>query len=120
MPHLWGRSSDGRAFGSHSKGQGFDSPRLHQVIYHLLIKIILSIDGFCFARKCFVYGAFGLFCFPLQVLCRPFSEGRWIAPAFVGGLLLTILRQIVKIEPKIGVSFNDSRKGCALNFAVKR
>ena len=54
-----------RAFDWQSKGQGFDSPRLHQVIYHLLIKRFLSIDGFCFARKCCVYGAFGLFCFPL-------------------------------------------------------
>ena len=26
----WGRSSDGRALGSHSRGQGFDPPRLHQ------------------------------------------------------------------------------------------
>ena len=27
----------------------FDSPRLHQIIYHLLIKRILSVDGFYIA-----------------------------------------------------------------------
>ena len=27
--YFWGYSSDGRAFGSHSKGQGFNSPYLH-------------------------------------------------------------------------------------------
>ena len=27
--HLWGRSSVGRALESHSRGRGFDSPRLH-------------------------------------------------------------------------------------------
>src|SRR5262249_54752219 len=29
MAHLWGRSSAGRALESHSRGRGFDSPRLH-------------------------------------------------------------------------------------------
>ena len=27
---MWGLSSDGRALRSHRRGQGFDSPRLHQ------------------------------------------------------------------------------------------
>jgi hypothetical protein len=27
---MWGRSSGGRALGSHSRGREFDSPRLHQ------------------------------------------------------------------------------------------
>jgi hypothetical protein len=30
---------------------GFNSPRLHQIIYHLLIKSILSAGGFIFAQK---------------------------------------------------------------------
>src|SRR5262249_15645091 len=29
MARLWGRSSAGRALESHSRGRGFDSPRLH-------------------------------------------------------------------------------------------
>ena len=33
-----------------------------------------------------------------------------------GGLILTIYLEIVKIEPIAGVSFNDIRKGCALNL----
>jgi len=40
------RSSAGLSF-----GRGFDSPRLHQIIYHLLIKRILSMGGFYFALK---------------------------------------------------------------------
>ena len=29
--NMWGLSSDGRALRSHRRGQGFDSPRLHQM-----------------------------------------------------------------------------------------
>ena len=38
------RCSSGLSF-----GRGFDSPRLHQIIYHLLIKRILSVGGFYIA-----------------------------------------------------------------------
>ena len=38
-PHGRGRSSDGRALQSHCRGQGFDSPRLHQVSLPPLISL---------------------------------------------------------------------------------
>ena len=34
--------------GFNIEAEGFDSPRLHQIIYHLLIKRILSVGGFIF------------------------------------------------------------------------
>ena len=48
---LWGYSSAGRALEWHSRGKGFDPPHLHQIIYHLLIQKIVSVDGFYFALK---------------------------------------------------------------------
>ena len=41
----WGRSSAGRAFGSHPRGRGFESLRLHQCMPDLL----LSESGIHFA-----------------------------------------------------------------------
>jgi hypothetical protein len=43
---IWGRGSAGRAPRSQRGGRGFESPRLHQIINHLLLKRILSVGGF--------------------------------------------------------------------------
>jgi hypothetical protein len=56
-----GCSSLGRAPEWHSGGKGFDPPHLHQRNYHLLIKRILSVDGFFYARKARKNGALGNF-----------------------------------------------------------
>jgi hypothetical protein len=45
---LWRRGS---APPWHGGGRGFESRQLHQIIYHLLIKRILSVGGFIFAQK---------------------------------------------------------------------
>jgi hypothetical protein len=50
---------------------GFDSPRLHQIIYHLLIKRILSVGGFILPEK--------------RVL-KPFLRFSGVAFSISGGL----------------------------------
>ena len=95
---------------------GFDS-------YTLPPKKVPSIDKKILVSRWFVicpkvlylrrFRAFSFFhaaivavvCRFVLVLNRPLSQ-----------IILTISKQIVKIEPIAGVSFNDARKGCALKL----
>ena len=51
--------------GFNIEAEGFDSPRLHQIKYHLLIKDILSVGGFLFVQKSSNTGLFRFWRFAL-------------------------------------------------------
>ena len=69
----WGRSSVGRALGSHSRGQGFESPRLHHEnmrLRALRVRSFFALHSFRVGKRWRFFGSLSI----------KFLEGQKIQP----------------------------------------